>query len=561
MSSTSDPPTSNDAREQQDAPARGASSVDARALLAEAQAREVAGDLVAAAEGYTAAATAASEAGLPAVRAEALRCLGRVRFMQQDPAGAEALLRESLAVADAAGDDVLAAEALNALGALDLHRGALVAARASFEAAMRRGGDAIRAQGSAPGLRGHLEQNLGVIANIEGDLPTALAHYDRSLAAFRQAGNQRGSARALNNMGMASADLRDWDAADGYFRRCLAEAEQLGDVHLRGLGLLNHTEVLLEHERYAEARESAEAALGIFDRLGVPAPKADAYRVIGVVYRQTGRAVLAEARLQDAIDLAARSGAVLAHAESCRELARLYRDMGRNIDALRLLNTAHGLFRQLGARVDLRDITAKVADLQGTYLAVVRDWGRSIESKDSYTHGHCERVADYAVELGRAIGLAGDELTTLHMGAYLHDVGKVRVPHEILTKPGRLTDEEFVLMQRHPEYGIELLDGIDFPWDIRPIIRWHHERNDGTGYPDRMRGDALPLSAQIICAADVYDALTSTRSYRAAMSAAAAVAEMRRMSGHWRADVLEAVLDTIARPTSETDAATVHAAA
>ena len=95
-------------------------------------------------------------------------------------------------------------------------------------------------------------------------------------------------------------------------------------------------------------------------------------------------------------------------------------------------------------------------------------------------------------------------------------------------------------MKAHPVYGVELLEGIDFPWDITPIIRWHHERHDGSGYPDRLRGDEIPLNAQIIGIADVYDALTTTRSYRGAMTHEAALDEIRRCERHWREDVYRA---------------------
>jgi len=100
-------------------------------------------------------------------------------------------------------------------------------------------------------------------------------------------------------------------------------------------------------------------------------------------------------------------------------------------------------------------------------------------------------------------------------------------------------------MKKHPEYGVELLAGIEFPWDIKPIIRSHHERVDGSGYPDRLRGDEIPLSAQIIGIADVYDALTTTRSYRPAMTHDEAVAEIRRCERHWRPDVFAAFLRTV----------------
>jgi putative nucleotidyltransferase with HDIG domain len=315
--------------------------------------------------------------------------------------------------------------------------------------------------------------------------------------------------------------------------------------------LLNRSEVHLARQRYGDAQSDAEAALRIFDRLGTRLDKADAYKVIGRVYRETGRLALAEARLTAAIELAVNTDSVLSEAEASRELALLYQVMGRNQEALRFLGAAHRLFGRLDARLDLVDVARRVQRLEETYLAVVRDWGQSIESADSYTFGHCERVARYALAVAQALGMDEAQQTTIRIGAYLHDLGKVRVPHEILNKAGPLSREEFEVIKLHPVWGVELLATVDFPWDIKPIIRWHHEKYDGTGYPDRLRGDEIPLAAQVICIADVYDALTTTRSYRAAMRPAEAAAQMHESRHWWRPDVYEA----FRRAVSETAAA------
>ena len=221
--------------------------------------------------------------------------------------------------------------------------------------------------------------------------------------------------------------------------------------------------------------------------------------------------------------------------------------MGRNQEALQLLSAAHRLFTRIDARVDLVDVAFKVHRLEETYFAVVREWGQSIESSDSYTFGHCERVAQYATGVARAMGLDEVQLTTIRMGAYLHDLGKVRVPHEILNKPGPLTPDEFDIIKQHPAWGIELLATVEFPWDIKPIIRSHHERYDGNGYPDRLRGDEIPLGAQIICIVDVYDALTTTRSYRSALSQCDALARMEQSRHWWRPDVYAAFTASLSR--------------
>jgi putative nucleotidyltransferase with HDIG domain len=413
-----------------------------------------------------------------------------------------------------------------------VERGEWSAARAQLSRALELGA-------ASRELVGRIEQNLGIMANIHGDLAAAMEHYRRSLEAFREGRDERGCAIAYHNLGMISADQRSWDDAEQYYRASLDVAETTGDVHLRGHVLLNRTEVHLARSRFEPARQDAEEALRIFDRLGIAGGKASAYRFLGMVYRETGRATLAEARLRSAVQLSSDVGAALDEAEASRELALLYQGLGRSQEALRLLNMAHRLFRRLDARVDLVDVRAKVGHLESVYLEIVREWGRSIESSDTYTYGHSERVATSAAALAKAMDLDETEMQTIRVGAYLHDLGKVRIPHEILNKPGRLTNDEFDIMKRHPEYGIEMLASVEFPWEIRPIIRSHHEKIDGSGYPDRLRGDEIPLSAQLICIVDVYDALTTTRSYRGAMSQTEAVAEMERSARWWRPDVIE----------------------
>jgi putative nucleotidyltransferase with HDIG domain len=492
---------------------------------------------------YEAAIDAAERTGDRPVLAEALRRLAIIRHRRNEPAVARTLCHRSLAVARALGHDGLAAEALNTLGGLALASGSLPEAREHFLAAVKIGGGSRE-------LGARVEQNLGILANIRGDLDAALAHYQRSLDDYRASNDEHGCALAFHNLGIVSADRGELDCADSYFQQSYAIAKRRSDAHLQGMCLVNHAEVHLARGRYEDARHNAEAALAIFDRLDARSNKAETYRMLGMVYRETGRPALAESRLRAAIELAVQAGSVLSEAEGSRELAVLYQTMGRNQEALSLLNAAHRLFSRLDARVDLVNVDGKMADLEATYLAVVREWGQSIESNDTYTFGHCERVARHAVAVAEALGLADDETTTVRLGAYLHDVGKVRVPHEILNKPGPLTNEEFAVVQKHAVWGIELLAAVEFPWNLKPIIRWHHERYDGTGYPDRLRGDEIPLSAQIVGIVDVFDALTTDRPYRPALSRAAALAEIERCKAWWSPAVYAAFCAALAAPES-----------
>ncbi len=508
-------------------------AVRAADLLRRARDHERAGCMLEAQGCYRDAVDEAERTGEWAIEAEALRRLAVLLHHRNEQGEAQAACDRSFAIAASNGDNLLAAEALNVRALFAMDHGDIEVARAGFLRSLELGGASAE-------IRARIEQNLGVLANVRGLLEEALEHYHRALEACRLVGNEHGCALAYHNLGMISADREMWDQADGYFEQARAIAERLGDLHLTGLCQLNHSEVFIARQQYDEAKRRAEAALAIFDQLGAQLDKTDAYRVIGVVYRETGRPALAESRLRSSIELAGANGMVLCEAESTRELALLYQQLSRNQEALSLLNAAHRLFSGLDARADLVDVGRKVAQLEAAFLAVVRDWGQSIESSDTYTFGHCERVATYAAAVAHELGLDDQQVTTVRLGAYLHDVGKIRVPHEILNKPGRLTGDEFDVIKMHPLWGIELLERVEFPWDIKPIIRWHHEKMDGTGYPDRLRGDEIPLNAQIIGIVDVYDALTTTRSYRPAMDRRAALAEMEQCRRWWRPEVYDA---------------------
>lgn len=169
--------------------------------------------------------------------------------------------------------------------------------------------------------------------------------------------------------------------------------------------------------------------------------------------------------------------------------------------------------------------------LEERLYTVVMRWARMIESKDAYTRGHCERVASYATALARDVGFDGITMFWFRIGALLHDVGKVVVPSEILNKPGRLTDDERAIMERHAAAGADLLSTIEFPCDILPMIRGHHERWDGRGYPLGLRGEAIPLGARIFAVADALDAMTVDRPYCHAVALETARLEISDCAG------------------------------
>jgi len=176
--------------------------------------------------------------------------------------------------------------------------------------------------------------------------------------------------------------------------------------------------------------------------------------------------------------------------------------------------------------------------------AVILSLALTIEARDAYTDGHCQRLAGYATALGEALLLADEDLATLYRGGFLHDLGKIAIPDAVLQKPAKLTDAEFDLMKTHTVIGERLCGNLRSLGPVRSVVRHHHERLNGTGYPDGLRGDEVPLLAQIVGIADVYDAITTSRPYRAASPADWAYEELRTdvTDGLRRRDLVEAFI-------------------
>src|SRR5947207_1477618 len=173
-------------------------------------------------------------------------------------------------------------------------------------------------------------------------------------------------------------------------------------------------------------------------------------------------------------------------------------------------------FNRKGERLDAQKKHAE--EIAALHLRTIEALALAIEAKDHTTHDHLRRVQVYAVEIAKDLGLDEDMLNAIRAASMLHDIGKLAVPENILSKPGRLTPEEFEKMKIHPIVGSEILDRVQFPYPVVPIVRSHHEKWDGTGYPDGLTREAIPIGARILTAVDCFDALASERPYRRALS-------------------------------------------
>lgn len=287
---------------------------------------------------------------------EALRRLGVVRHRRNELDEARTLCRRSFKEANAMGDPVLAGEALNALAGFETEIGDLAAAQALYRTA-------LPLAESAPGLRGRIEQNLGIVASIQGDHDDAFQHYHRALDAFQQAGDEAGAAIAYHNLGLIGTRRGELNEAERCFSASAARAARGGEVYLEGLCELSRAEVAHRREQYSTALRLAENALEVFERIGARLGQSAAYRVIGMVLRESGRAALAEDRLRTALNIAKETGSLLDQAEAARELSRLHQRTGQTKEARALLDVAKDLFQRLDARLDLEDVGRRMAEL------------------------------------------------------------------------------------------------------------------------------------------------------------------------------------------------------
>ena len=183
----------------------------------------------------------------------------------------------------------------------------------------------------------------------------------------------------------------------------------------------------------------------------------------------------------------------------------------------------------------IKDINSKLSEsnelLEKSYLESIEVLRRTVEAKDVYTRGHSDRVSKYALLIGEKLNLSEEEMKTLRIGSLFHDIGKIGIPDSILLKESKLSDDEYSEIKNHPTIGVHILSNATIFKDIIPIVKHHHERYDGKGYPSQLKGEEIPFLARIVAVADTFDAMTSRRSYRNALDLDYTKKEIERCSG------------------------------
>ena len=451
------------------------------------------------------------------------RLIARALMTEGDFAAAEESVKRALEVSEQAGDASGRARAVNTLASVHWTKGSHDEAQQLFIEARKIAleiGDAWVASMTA--------SNLGVIATIRGDDPEALRFYESALADARGAGLVDETTIALYNLGVLHLHVNRLAEADRMFEEAKEACETVEDLSRLIRVELYIARLRIKQGEQHAAKDAWQRAIELAAQTGDTSAQGDAEQIAGLIARADGDIKSSEGHLLRAEAIGDERSDLILQAETAKELADLYRWNGRNKDTLQRLNQAHRLFLQLRARRELADVDRRTALLESDFIDVARKWGESIEAKDIYTQGHCVRVADLSGAIWSRVG-GGDAMSLFwfRIGALLHDVGKLMVPAEVLNKAGQLNKAEWELMKQHTTAGVELLADVEFPWDVRPIVESHHERWDGKGYPHGLAGEEIPLTARVLCIADVYDALTSKRSYKQAFSHDEAMEIMR----------------------------------
>ena len=458
--------------------------------------------------------------------AEALRLMGNIQFKKNEWGNALNSFQQSLKHFQNLRESRGSAYSMNSIGNIYLEKGEWELAKRYYLKSL-----AIARRIRDFKMQGMIYNNLGVIAMFQGLLEQAIARSQRSLFYYEKAGYKKGMGETYLNIGICHADLRAFEKSDQFHRKALEIAQQIGDVYLQSKIYLHWTEVALEMVNLEFARELCDQAFELSSQLKDQLDIAQAFQHYGKIFRLMNKFALSEKHFEESIKICQSYDGLQVLAEDYRELALLYRDQEDNRKTLELLWKSFELFHQLKARKDVRDVNQKIEELEMIYVNIAKSMGSAVEIKDTYTFGHSKRVAYYSLQLSRKLKLSLTQIKAILAAAFLHDLGKVKVKRKILLKNGRLTHLEYEAIKLHPALGVQMISSLNFPWDIKPLILHHHERYDGKGYPNGLRGEKIAFGARIIGIADFFDAMTTVRPYRPAWSVAETLKEMTDQMG------------------------------
>ncbi len=391
--------------------------------------------------------------------------------------------------------------------------------------------------------------NMGILAKEKGDLESALDYHGRSLKLKEELGDKRGISISYSNIGDIHMKLEEYTSALEYYRKSLSIVKELEDEESisNNCKLIGHIMILLE--KYDEALEYLERSLQISIRIGTRIVESDCYRELSILYKAMGdyeRAFLFYKKYssltkdifsEESADTIARLQ-IRYETEQKEKEAELY--YLKNVDLRREIGERKLVENQLMAQEQLleervRDRTFELQQsmekLKKSVEGTIQTLSKIIESKDPYTSGHQMRVAELARLIAIEMGFSDERIEAIYMISLVHDIGKISIPQEILSRPGKLSELEQEIVRTHPQIGFDILSNVEFPWPVADVILQHQELYDGSGYPNGLKGDDIMIEARIIAVADVIESMTSHRPYRSIPGIDKAIEVITRNSG------------------------------
>jgi len=467
------------------------------------------------------------DSGHLAVKAETFNQTGQLLAKQGDHDRSLGYLQRAIGAYRRLNDIPGLCKALRNLGVVYVELGEFEEAENTFAEAI----DASR-QIDDQVVYADLVNNLGAIMNMKGNHERALALYQESLQIYQALNEVRKSAYTTNNVAITLAEQGQNDEALEYFKSAYAIATSMKDAALIMIVDINLADIYLKKGDAEAAKEHCRRAQQhMIESKQINGHLVETKKIIGKIACHEKDYDTALENLTEAVHISRNIGAKYLEAEVLMERGKLYRSMGKHFDSLTDLEVSYHIYTSVKADNKREQTEEVINSIEQLYLEVFNQLAQQVDFKDKYTKGHSDRVASLALILAKELGLRPNGLKTIVAASLLHDLGKIKIEDSILNKAGKLDDDEFNIIKKHPELGVELLRGKEFPWDIKPLVLHHHEKINGLGYPLGLKGEDIPLGARIICIADVFDALTSDRVYRTAFSTDKALQIMEDESG------------------------------
>ncbi len=461
------------------------------------------------------------------VKSETFMQVGQLLAKQGDHDRALGYLQRAIGAYRRLKDRAGICRALRNLGVIYVELGEFEEAEMNYDEAIR-----IAEEIGEQMLYADLVNNLGTIMNMKGNWKKALELYQQSLQIYEAHNEIRKSAYTTNNIAITLSEQGMNDAAFDDFRKAHEIATSIKDASLILIVDINLADLYLKRGALSAAREHCRKAEQYLLDAGLTnGHLVETKKTAGKIAYHEKDYDTALKYFNEALDVSRQIGTQYLEAEVLMERGVLYRATERHLDALTDLELSYHVYTSLKVEGKREQTEKVIQSIEKLYLDIFYSMAEDVDQKDKYTKGHSDRVASLALLLARELGLRTNMVKTIVAAGLLHDIGKIRIDDKVLKKAGKLSADEFRHIQKHPELGVELLRGKEFPWDIKPLILHHHERLSGAGYPLGLKGEDIPLGARIICVADVFDALTSDRVYRSAFDTRKALDIMNEESG------------------------------